>query len=427
MVEHLDTELFQIKKNDLVMVYAPLSGSLFSLSADEHNELSDVLAGREPSMDLRTKLRSMRVLRDEPIPDLKKQLKNDFFPTAVTLFPTSRCNLECIYCYATAGVEIYDMDFETARTAVDIVHDNLKKIGKETFSLTFHGGGEPLTHFGFVKEISEYVKSFGMDTRLSSATNGCLNDKQLAWIIQNNVNLTFSLDGPREIQEKQRPTKNGRSSYDWAMNSVKELTGKVNFGFRPTITKASVEILPEMVEFFYNLNSSKKLHVEPMSDCGRCADTHATGPNPMRFVEKYLEAKQVAQKLGINLYCAEDNIGKGGPYFCGALGQNFAVTPQGYLSSCYEATKPSDETSKNFFYGKIENGNIAVNEEKLGELRSRSLDNIEHCTDCFLKYDCKGGCPAKNIDMFQPDTDTCEITQELGKVNLYNKLVNQDG
>ena len=49
----------------------------------------------------------------------------DFKPTVVTLFPTSRCNLRCIYCYADAGeLELKDLDFNIAQNSIDFIVEN---------------------------------------------------------------------------------------------------------------------------------------------------------------------------------------------------------------------------------------------------------------------------------------------------------------
>lgn len=55
-------------------------------------------------------------------------------------------------------------------------------------------------------------------------TNGSLlNDKIIAFLQENNISIQVSFDGPREIQDSQRPFADGRRSYDVIVPKIKKL------------------------------------------------------------------------------------------------------------------------------------------------------------------------------------------------------------
>lgn len=424
--------MFQIKTDSDIIIYAPLQGKVFTVDEEKNNFLVEIKEGKELSdlvieenQEFLTQLTSWGLVTESPIIRTFPEANSIFKPTNVTLFPTSLCNLVCVYCYASAGSEALNLDINIARAGIDLAVKNAIEQKEKRVRISLHGGGEPTLRIDFINEITNYAKHLGKanDLRItfSTVTNGCMNDEQLKWVLENKPGLTFSFDGPREIQESQRPTRNGTSSYDWALSNFKEIHKQgIKFAYRPTITKASADMLPEMMDFFKGLKMSNRVHVEPLSECGRCTESNQTEPQAELYVKKFLEAQKRAEQIGINLYTAENNFGKPSLYFCGALQDTFSITPQGFVSSCYEATKTSDSTSKIFFYGKYNKGTnqFDIDKDKLLQLRSRSANNIAYCGKCVAKYDCKGGCPAKSDDLFKPNQYQCNITQEFIKDKL---------
>jgi len=105
-------------------------------------------------------------------------------PLVALLHLTSRCNLNCRYCYTEHRGEFPDLTVEKWKWIID----ELKKRGCE---LIFLMGGEPLL-YERVEELVDYVKEKGMQCHLT--TNGILIPEHIAALKKVDL-LMVSLDG----------------------------------------------------------------------------------------------------------------------------------------------------------------------------------------------------------------------------------------
>lgn len=336
-----------------------------------------------------------------------KLVFEEFNPTYVTIFPTSDCNLRCVYCYASAGIEKKTVDLRTALAGVDLVVENALKLNAKKIGVSFHGGGEPAFAWDTVAEIVGYSKSeaakHNLEVRLSTVTNGVLTDEQISWMIGNFDRIQVSMDGPEDIQNAQRPLykplyPNLSGSYEGVMATFARLN-EVNYPYnvRTTITALGVNRLDELLDFFMNKVKTRRVHFEPLYECGRCATTKWREPDHDVYCENYLRVMETAEQAGFDLTTSLGNLSKVSRFYCGGAGTNFCVTPEGFVSSCYEITLKSDPRSEFFFFGKFnpDYGKFEIDEDKRGLLLSRHNENMDHCSRCFLKWTCSGDCLAR--------------------------------
>ncbi len=122
---------------------------------------------------------------------------------------TQNCNLRCEYCaysgiYRNRTHANRRMDFETARKGIDFYAS--RSGDNREMTLAFYGG-EPFLEFGLLEKCCEYVTTTlkGKPLSVYLTTNGTLmNDEILAFLREYGVRLTISLDGPREIHNRNR-------------------------------------------------------------------------------------------------------------------------------------------------------------------------------------------------------------------------------
>ncbi len=431
----LTKELFVIPNKSNFFLYAPLKGVIMEVNRDMITLLKQIQRGRsieglENELTLLLE-KGILVESEEQLqePTKKKNVEPKYFPTSVTLMPTFDCNLRCIYCYAEGGENIGgDMKQEVAKAALDLIVHNAQESGNKKIQLGFHGGGEPLLgkNMDFLKwcvgYFQEQAESRGLKPKISSATNGMISEKNLEWILTNFNHLNVSLDGPEDIQNRQRPMAGGRPSFQYVTATIARLEEKgFPYGIRATITDESVSRMSEIVEFFHVIAPSlKSFHLEPLSECGRCKTSNAKAPAPLDFLKYALQAKEVADKLDISIHYSGSKLGEVHHYFCGAAGKNFFVTPDGNVTTCLEACREGDEKSRLFMIGSYNpnQGSFVFDTNKTRKLMERRVENVPYCRDCFGKYSCAGDCLAKIFtqsgDLYDPSNNLrCMINRGL--------------
>ncbi len=136
---------------------------------------------------------------------------------ALTINVNQICNLACHYCAAggdgTYGDPLKKISVEKTLPQIKFFFSRLK--ANDNFSINFLGG-EPLLYPEGVDLISEYAseqaKEKNIDLKLSVTTNGTLLTKSNWEILaKHKLAITISMDGPKEINDKVRPSKNNTS------------------------------------------------------------------------------------------------------------------------------------------------------------------------------------------------------------------------
>jgi len=179
------------------------------------------------------------------------------FPlSTMVLNVTNQCNLACTYCYEYGEDKIVDtehgrqpkfMSEETARESVEFL---LRESGANTVAhLTFFGG-ETLLNFPVLRSTIAYgrrrAEEVGKTIEFSLTTNATLLKPEIIeFLAANDVGVTVSIDGPRELQNKFRVFHNGAGSYDVVAPKVKELLRRHRsrpIGARVTLTSDTLDI-----------------------------------------------------------------------------------------------------------------------------------------------------------------------------------------
>ena len=162
----------------------------------------------------------------EPLGELKeweiennpkvKSNKLGFGIRFLTINVTQICNLHCNYCAAggdgTFGDSVARISIEKTLPQIKFFIDRLPE--KVSFNVSFLGG-EPLLYAEALEMIANYIAEIapGRPANYTVITNGTLlNEKNVAILARMKATITISLDGPPEINDVMRPTKNGTSS-----------------------------------------------------------------------------------------------------------------------------------------------------------------------------------------------------------------------
>jgi uncharacterized protein len=436
----LNKILFVIQRDDgKYLIYSPLNRRIGLTNKSGANVIARFLDSEslnDRDMQYIRSLYESGLLTETPLKEPVTPENEGFMPHIVTLFPTSRCNLRCRYCYANAGWKDSEMNFATAKAAIDLVATNAGLLGLPQFTVGFHGGGEPTLAWELITQAVDYAKAIaeqkGLETEIYAATNGMFNTKQRDYILKNFSNLNISFDGPPDIQNYNRPTASGAPSYALALKNMKCLDDNgFEYGVRATVTATTVNRLPEIAEWFSKELKIKYLHIEPVWLCGRCLTTGEEVPEDDDFIKNFLEAQEITEKAGISLLYSGLRYDALLSKFCGAAGNGFNVLPDGIVTSCYEITEADNPKAELFHYGRYDaaSGQFVFDKVKLARLQQYAVEKIPYCRDCFCKWHCAGDCISKVFDLSGDFTNQgsprCKLNRKLTLIQL-NKLLTKN-
>lgn len=321
---------------------------------------------------------------------------------ALCLHVAHACDLTCSYCFAGQGRfhgKSALMSEETAKRAIDFLVENSGE--RRNLEVDFFGG-EPLLNFDVVKKTVAYARSIekehGKNIRFTLTTNGMgIDDDVIDFVNRECYNVVLSLDGRREIHDRERRTADGRGSYDIIVPKFQKLVaarGDRNYYMRGTFTHYNPDFMKD-VRHMLDLGFTK-LSMEPVvcDPSSRFALTDEDMPVVFRQYEELadllLERKRAGKPFVFYHYMLDLEHG---PCVykcisgCGSGTEYFAVTPSGDLYPCHQFVGESS-----FLAGNIFDGITAT--ELRDEFKLCNVYARDECRDCWAKLYCSGGCAA---------------------------------
>jgi uncharacterized protein len=248
----------------------------------EENDLADLVGGTVGAgTSLARRLRSKHIIRlpDDDLPLELLALKTrtryrrlqEF--TGLHIFVISlRCEHSCPYCQVSrqsADTERFDMSDETAQRALEMVFAS----PSEQIKIEFQGG-EPLLNFGLLRSIVERAERLNehYERHLSFviATNlALLDDKILDFCDAHDIYISTSLDGPRDLHNRNRPRPGG-DSWERATDGirrVRETLGAHRVSALMTTTHASLPRAREIIDCYLEQGLTD-IFLRPLSPYG---------------------------------------------------------------------------------------------------------------------------------------------------------------
>ena len=321
---------------------------------------------------------------------------------ALCLHVAHTCNLNCSYCFASQGEyhgERAVMSFEVGKQALDFLMDNSGT--RRNLEVDFFGG-EPLMNWDVVKQLVEYARNVekerGKNFRFTLTTNGMLIDDDVIDFSNREMsNVVLSLDGRKEIHDRERVDYAGNGSYDRIVPKFQKLVesrGGKDYYMRGTFTHANPDFTKDV--FHMTALGFKELSMEPVVSAPD--DPAALTPEDLEIVKEQYEilAKEMIKRNkegnGFTFYHYMIDLTAGPCIYkrisgCGSGTEYMAVTPWGDLYPCHQFVGEEE-----YKLGDIWNG--VTNNDLREEFRSCNAYARPECKDCWAKLYCSGGCAA---------------------------------
>lgn len=362
---------------------------------------------------------------EEALEDTARLVRNHksylFAGTQLHIFVlTHACNYACRYCQASArpAASGLPMTREVAERAVQIA----LAAPCENIGIEFQGG-EPLLAFEtlafVVQQASAMARATGKQVSFSVVSNlALLDERMLTFFLANGVHVTTSLDGPRDLHNRNRPSTNGDSYLDTTAGL--ELVSSASAGHgRPvaalmTTTRDSLTRGRDIIDEYVTRGLSS-IFLRPLTPLGRSAqEWRQVGYEPEHFVSFYAECLQHITGLNSHeLVIREVHteillrriLGGLQPNYMelrspcgGALGQ-LAYDCDGSVYTCDEGRMLAATGDDSFLLGNVEDASL---QSLLQHPASRTVcaasctESIPGCSDCVFAPYC-GTCPVVNI------------------------------
>lgn len=340
---------------------------------------------------------------------------------ALCLHIAHDCNLACKYCFAEEG-EYHGrralMSFEVGKKALDFLVANSGN--RVNLEVDFFGG-EPLMNWDVVKQLVAYGRSLEKTNnkkfRFTLTTNGVLlNDEVMEFVNKEMSNVVLSLDGRKEVNDRMRPFRTGKGSYDLIVPKFQKLAesrNQTNYYIRGTFTRNNLDF-SEDVKHFADLGF-KQMSIEPV--VGPEEDPYSIREQDLpQIMEEYdklaLEYIDRYKKgNGFNFFHFMIDLTQGPCVYkrlsgCGSGTEYLAVTPWGDFYPCHQFVGNED-----FLMGNVDEG--IIKPEIVKEFGNCNVYSKEKCKNCFAKFYCSGGCAANSYNFHGTINDAYDIGCEM--------------
>ncbi len=310
--------VYDVNKNRIIRV----SKETYVYLGGETNELTPIT---EHEIN---KMRIEGFLSDKKYKNIlhpaSKSLENilDSALQKITLQVTQQCNLRCEYCIYSGDAGNYrnrthqnkKMSLEMAKKGIDFLIAHSQDSNK--LNVGFYGG-EPLLEFELIKKCILYAKeqAEGKDISFYITTNATLlTEEIIKYLYENDIMLTISLDGPKEIHNKNRKfAGSGAGSFDKIMENLETLKERYPDYLNKIMFNAVMD--PEadfkcISEFFVNYDTIKDINQMATMPSNNYAEESINMDENFRADYNYEFFKIFLNKLGRlnNKYVCKFNL-----------------------------------------------------------------------------------------------------------------------
>jgi len=348
--------------------------------------------------------------------------------SSIGLLVSQRCNLDCGYCYGRAGEygQTAQMPEDTGIRAIDWLAERSGRIREPGIRLF---GGEPLLNFPVIRRVVEHAKvREGKSFRFLITTNGTLlDDETVAFLAANAIKVVVSLDGPADVQDANRPFRDGRGSYEVVAANVARLLSVVPP--HQVFCRATLHGSTDPAHVRKAIRDLGVAHCKVAEAAPSMLGDHAARRDPAPLM-KYWEAeaaqllhavreRDAARVVGMNQTSPVAKMlialasGRRKYFHCGAGRSYLAVSAAGDVFPCHRF--------------------VGLTDHRMGSLWDDTLDaapysqslvtTLPECSECWARYLCGGGCIydhlARSGSIAGPDPVSCRQMRFVAELAVH--------
>lgn len=403
-----------IKNDDYTIFYNTLSGAVVSLDEDNINKLSDHI----------DELCELGLVDDSGVEKDKlfyefDKLRKDTSTVNYTILLTYECNLECIYCYEGERKKKQSMNKDTCLKVTNFILNDIKYKNASKVNIMFYGG-EPLLNIEGIALIGNKLKKEleqkNIEFSSSMISNGVnLNLDVIEMLKAVNLSqIQITLDGPKEIHDTRRCSKDGCSYFDTILNNIKVASKYFNIILRVNFDKQNVKTIFKLIDDISSLKNDNIIF--------KFAPTYDLCKNYVCDNTFVLTSKETADSI-INLtkyaidngFKVDDDIL--GIRLCGVYCKSdLVIDPIGNLYKCIGYVGLKD-----YIIGNIDSNNSYIENNLFKEFLESSPWNNAACGKCEFLPVCGSGC-RYHASILDKSLNSPHCKKEF-YLSLYDKLI----
>jgi uncharacterized protein len=169
----------------------------------------------------------------------------------------STCNIDCKYCFFLSKEALYPNEKHrmSAATLEAYIRQLLESHRDPEVTVAWQGGEPTLMGVDFFRRSMELVERFrrpGQRVVHTFQTNGiALDDEWCAFLKEHQVLVGLSIDGPRDIHDRNRVTRGGKGTFDLVLKGWQHLRKHgVDFNILCTVNAANQHHGRRVYQFF---------------------------------------------------------------------------------------------------------------------------------------------------------------------------------
>lgn len=320
---------------------------------------------------------------------------------------TKACNNRCLYCFRNLNQK---ESISQARLE-DVVNyiigycqtNNMWQITIQPW------GGEPLLNWNGIKYIQDTLEAYGIKVRILIETNGVAVTTRIAKeAYERKIQMSISLDGPKEIHDSHRLLLDGGGSYEFTIRGLKRLQDAGfgnNIGIVCVVTRKSAQNIEDIISFFakelqmMRVKTNIVKYSPLMKDKGLSLFPQSIADFEKRLVDSVLSVNRNGYNFGeSNLVNVLHNLlSRKTINFCNSRGcqAGYRMVSFGMDGGIY----PCDLTDhSDLKFGDIyESATLSQVIQRNSGHAFFQKERCDVCKDCYWYFYCKGGCSSSRI------------------------------
>lgn len=381
----------------------------------EFTNTNDAWALKPPSHSSISTLAAFRIVRAAQTAKAETQNARGekFSSECLTIFLNNACNLKCCYCHAAPGAKPDRPITDAAvNAAAKLVASSCAK-KQLPFTVAFHGGGEPTLDMAHMNRIMNMMQDNALKQdvplRTYIATNGVMPAEIAQWLAPRFDLVGLSCDGPPNIQDQQRRTRDGRSTSSFVKQTVAILQQNATvFHVRATITKETLQRQQEITAYFIEHYGPTEIRLEPVY-VNPAVTTSLAGEDASFFVAEFMEAFKLAAAKGIRVTTSMTRPASLYGRYCNVLRHVINLVPGDIVTGCFLESRKAGINGRQVRLGAMNfvTSFLDLDMDRIESLRSQCAEIPNYCKDCLCCYQCTYGCP--EVCLLKETTNSNEL------------------